>query len=125
MSLAFHLDCALDDAIDELNRPDGTFGGTATQLVQQLHGWSGHVRSWLDQHDLPVLLIRYEDLRADTLGVFRSALDFLGVDYAPQSAAGAVKVQTIAGSPDAQDAAAAGERLPAAAQRSAPDSQTE
>ena len=34
--------------------------------------------SWLDQTDIPVHLIRYEDLQADTVGALRRALDFAG-----------------------------------------------
>jgi hypothetical protein len=49
-----------------------------TQLRQHLLGWSGHVASWLNQTDIPVHLVRYEDLRADTTGVFTQALAFVG-----------------------------------------------
>ena len=53
-------------------------GGCDQQLRQQLPGWSGHIASWLDQTDIPVHLIRYEDMQADTVGTFRRALDFAG-----------------------------------------------
>ena len=33
------------------------------QLRQQLPSWSGLIASWLDQHDIPVHLVRYEDLK--------------------------------------------------------------
>jgi hypothetical protein len=45
-------------------------------LRQKLAGWSDHVASWLDQRDIPVRLVRYEDLQADTLGALRRVLDF-------------------------------------------------
>jgi hypothetical protein len=48
------------------------------QLRQQLPGWSGHVASWLDQRDIPLHLVRYEDLRADAAGALRRVLDFSG-----------------------------------------------
>ena len=48
------------------------------QLRQQLLGWSGHVASWLDQADIPVLLVRYEDMQADAAGELRRVLDFAG-----------------------------------------------
>jgi hypothetical protein len=48
------------------------------QLRQQVPGWSGHIASWLDQTDIPVHLVRYEDLKADTAAIFRAALAFAG-----------------------------------------------
>lgn len=47
-------------------------------MPQPLLGWSGHVTSWLDQTDVPVHTVSYEDLQADTAGAFAGALEFLG-----------------------------------------------
>lgn len=48
------------------------------------HGsWQGHVNSWLDSplaRDGNLLVIRYEDLRRDSLAMFMKVVDFLGVD---------------------------------------------
>lgn len=48
-------------------------------MRQRLNGWTGHVESWLGQGELPVRVIRYEDLLADTAGVLGGMLDFLGI----------------------------------------------
>ena len=32
------------------------------QVTQRVGGWSNHVRSWADQADIPILVVRYEDL---------------------------------------------------------------
>jgi aryl sulfotransferase len=40
--------------------------------------WSANVASWMTQTDVPVHLVRYEDLRRDTAGVFRDAMAFAG-----------------------------------------------
>lgn len=81
-SLANHHRSSVDDAIAFMNDRQCVYAGKPGRLPQQfrqkLPGWSGHVSSWLDQTDIPVHLIRYEDLRADTLGSFRRALDFAG-----------------------------------------------
>lgn len=79
VSFAFHLGGDLAAALRLLNKPDSRVGGSPEQVRQRLNGWSGHVRSWLDQDDVPVLVVRYEDLRADTEGQFRRVLDFLRV----------------------------------------------
>jgi aryl sulfotransferase len=53
-------------------------GRLHNQFRQQLPGWSGHVASWLDQNDIPVHLVRYEDMQADAFTILRTALDFAG-----------------------------------------------
>ena len=77
-SLANHSSSSIDAAIAFMNDNDAGYC-TATsrqhsQFRQKLPGWSGHMRAWLDQTDIPVHLIRYEDMQADTIGVFRRAL---------------------------------------------------
>ena len=54
--------------------------GLDLQLRQQLLDWSGHVRSWLDQTEVPVHLLRYEDMLARPLETFRGAIRFAGLD---------------------------------------------
>ena len=81
-SLANHNGGSIDDAIGFMNDDNAGFcvrmNRQHSQLRQKLPGWSGHIASWLDQTDVPVHLIRYEDLQADTVGTFRRALDFAG-----------------------------------------------
>lgn len=56
----------LDSVIDQLNDPADAMAAErdrrCLQLPQHLGGWSNHVTSWLDQDDLPVTVVRYEDL---------------------------------------------------------------
>jgi len=81
-SLANHNRGSIDDAITFMNDPNAGFCAKATrqhnQLRQKLPGWGGHIASWLDQSDIPVHLIRYEDMQADTAGTLRRALGFAG-----------------------------------------------
>src|SRR5262249_36031404 len=53
--------------------------GQEMQFRQKLLSWSSHAASWLDQTDIPVHLIRYEDLLNDTAGTLSGALDFAEV----------------------------------------------
>ncbi len=82
-SLANHAAMSLDEAIAFLSDSQAAFSMRTdrqpSQLRQKLPGWSGHVASWLDQTDLPVHVVRYEDLQADTLGTLRGALAFAGL----------------------------------------------
>ena len=48
-------------------------GGWTVSSGNRLPGWSGHIASWLDQTDIPVHLVRYEDLKADTVGYLSRA----------------------------------------------------
>ena len=50
------------------------------QFRQRLLGWSGFAASWLDQRDIPVHLIRYEDMLADTAATLLAALRFAGAE---------------------------------------------
>jgi hypothetical protein len=80
VSLSHHNSTTIDEAIQLMNAADGALcasrKGFATQLRQRLLGWSGHVASWLDQQDVPVHLLRYEDLKASPAACFGAALSF-------------------------------------------------
>jgi hypothetical protein len=82
ISLSHHNNTAIDEAIALMNQPHGALcrgkKGLAPQLRQKLRGWSGHVQSWLDQTEIPVLMVRYEDLKADPVTYFGAALAFSG-----------------------------------------------
>ena len=68
-------------AIADLADPSQSLGG-GTALRQWLHTWSEHVESWLAA-PFPVLVVRYEDLTADTVGNLRRVVRFLGLDNPP------------------------------------------
>lgn len=81
-SLANHQSCTIDEAITMMGEPTYCFCGQtralANQLRQQLLGWSGYAASWLDQRDVPVHLVRYEDMHHAALPTLRGALHFAG-----------------------------------------------
>ena len=99
-SLANHNDSSIDEAIAFMSQRQAAFaGGTkgqSNQLRQKLPGWSAHVASWLDQGDLPVHLLRYEDLAADAAGAFKRALAFAGQAATDAEIAGAVECAAFA-----------------------------
>lgn len=84
ISLSHYLNIAVDFAISQINS-DGFIladfpNCSSKQFPQLLTDWSGHVDSWTGQRDLPVHVLRYEDLRADPVGTFGAAVAFLGID---------------------------------------------
>jgi aryl sulfotransferase len=82
-SLASHLDVPLAHAIDFLADAASSFCADCDrqlpQLRQQLRGWSEFNRSWLEQRDLPVHLVRYETLAAEPVQALAGALAFVGI----------------------------------------------
>ena len=70
--------------VAELNDPAATLARPAKRLhdvlPEPLSTWSGHVASWLDQRDLPVHVVRYEDLLADPAAAFAAVLRFAGIE---------------------------------------------
>jgi len=82
-SLANHLDCSIDEAIAFMNDNDAGFYRKTDrqdiQLRQKLYSWSANIASWLDQTDIPIHLIRYEDLRKAPAEMLGSALAFAGL----------------------------------------------
>ena len=81
-SLANHRKIGLDAAIALMADPGACFAASpraqTPQLRQRLLDWSGHAASWLGQTDLPVHLVRYEDLQAAPLATFTAAMAFAG-----------------------------------------------
>lgn len=88
ISLSYYLNISVDLAISRINS-DGFIlsdlsNRVSKQFSQLLTDWSSHVNSWTGQRDMPVHVLRYEDLRADPVGTFGTAVDFLGIDV-PQA----------------------------------------
>ncbi|MBO0718287.1 MAG: sulfotransferase domain-containing protein [Rhizobiales bacterium] len=82
-SLASYRAISVDEAIDEMNDENATWGSRTNrqhkQLRQKLCSWSGHIASWLDQKDVPIHLLRYEDMLRDTAGTLSQVLAFAGI----------------------------------------------
>ena len=102
-SLANHNGTSIDAAIAFMCDPRASFAARSdrqhSQLRQMLGTWSGFNASWLEQQDLPVLLVRYEDLQADPAREVRRVLAFAGVDATADRIAAAVeqtRFETIA-----------------------------
>jgi hypothetical protein len=95
-SLANHLNVSVDQAIASMNNPDYNFCDSPNrrfhQFRQKLFDWSRHIQSWLGQTDLPVHLVRYEDLHADPVKYFSAAMSFAGREVSAESVARAVQL---------------------------------
>lgn len=87
VSFSHHLPASIDHTIDIMNNPEYAFCHRTdilyNQLRQQLHTWSGHVTSWVDHSGLPLLVLRYEDMKADSFTTFSKAVTFIGLKATP------------------------------------------
>ena len=83
VSYAHHYAISFDKGIQQLGDRDNQLAfrpnGTGSQFSQMISCWSRHVRSWTEQTDIPVLVLRYEDLLADPLTYFARAVHFAGL----------------------------------------------
>ena len=81
ISFAHHNHCTIDQSIANMGNPDFCFckttKGLSNQLRQKLLSWSGHVESWADAEELNRLVVRYEDMRGDSLATFTRICRFL------------------------------------------------
>ncbi|MFZ0424312.1 MAG: sulfotransferase domain-containing protein [Xanthobacteraceae bacterium] len=79
LSAANHGRISIDEALAQMNNQEPSSARPrhqAGRLRLKMLAWSAHVTSWLDQIDIPIHLLRYEDLHADTISTFSAALDF-------------------------------------------------
>ncbi len=88
VSYAHHAGCSLEEMVARLG--DDAYAASrsqdrpGSQLTQRLLSWSGHVRSWVDDSGLPLLVTRYEDLLADPAAAFTAIVRFAGLPVDPE-----------------------------------------
>jgi len=83
VSLAHHTGWPVDEVIRQMANEKFSFDGNLDclrrQLKQKLLTWSGHVSSWVDEPDVKVLVVRYEDMVADTERQLARVASFCGL----------------------------------------------
>lgn len=83
LSWANHCGISVDRSIKQMGQSQWLAGKRSlggSQFAQQTLSWSQHVLSWTQQSQVPVLVLRYEDMLTDPEKTFASALRFLGLD---------------------------------------------
>jgi hypothetical protein len=96
VSYANHMSKDLDTAIrlmgDKSHAMCGNRHSLNIQLRQRLLTWSGHVESWTEQRDIPMHLIRYEDMKLDPMSAFTGVVRFLEIACSEGQIARAVEL---------------------------------
>ncbi|MEL7731050.1 sulfotransferase domain-containing protein [Citromicrobium bathyomarinum] len=92
-SYAHHRGNGLDEAISRMADRDhyseSRRGGLL--IAEPLNTWHEHVAGWLDQSELPVHLLRYEDMIADPHAAFAGVLAFAGIKAPPDRVSAAIE----------------------------------
>lgn len=95
LSLANHTGLNIDDTINKyMNCEEGAFvkKGKAGQQYYQLMGtWAMHASSWLNQKDIPVHIIRYEDMKANPFKTFKGAVAQMQLNYNDEAILNAIE----------------------------------
>jgi hypothetical protein len=85
VSFAHHLHTGIEKTIAIMNNAEYAFCDRGDrlhhQLRQRLLTWSSHVKSWVDDSGLPLLVLRYEDMSESPMETFSGAVSFLGLDH--------------------------------------------
>ncbi|MGD8781907.1 MAG: sulfotransferase domain-containing protein [Ignavibacteria bacterium] len=84
VSFANHSQITIEKSVDRMCEADFSFcrkdDVMSIQLRQKLLSWSGHVKSWTEQTDMKVHVIRYEDMKKKPYETFKSSIEFLGLN---------------------------------------------
>jgi len=99
VSYAYHTGKGFGEIISQMGNDDHSMCARPSklynQLRQKLSGWSGHVRSWVDDSGLPLFLLKYEDMLADPGQCFGDALNFIGLEFQPEKLSRAIEFSSF------------------------------
>lgn len=109
ISYAHHSGITVNSVIELMAEPNfEVVAGERNQsrhLSQRFLSWSAHVESWLDASNLKPLLVRYEDMLADSHAVLARISDYLGwkvADEALTLAVAATRFEVLQAAEDRQ-----------------------
>lgn len=96
LSFANHNGQGVQDTIDKyLCNPQGAMVKqfkAGNQTKQLLGTWTMHVDSWISQSQIPVCVLRYEDMKDKPLETFCQAVEVMGLPYTEQQIQKAVEL---------------------------------
>lgn len=95
LSLANHTGLNIEDTIDKyMNCEEGSFSKkrkTAQQYYQLMGTWAMHASSWIQQKDIPVHIIRYEDMKTNPFTTFKMAVEKMQLNYSDDAIRNAIE----------------------------------
>lgn len=80
LSMTSHFGVSLQEAVDRLSRPDATTQNSEEHVPEYHSDWSTHVKSWTQDHNPQLHVVRYEDLKNKPFKTFNGVAKFLGLN---------------------------------------------
>lgn len=82
VSYANHGAGKIERTVQFLQNEKAQLAGKKTgQLRQLMFSWKNHIKSWHEQNQIPVHIVRYEDMKQDPITTFGAIIQFLGLEY--------------------------------------------
>lgn len=85
VSFSHHANLPVETIVKQMNDDQFAFCSRTdklhNQLCQKLLSWSNHIKSWTEQSDISVHIVRYEDMKTDAFATFKKASAFVDIEY--------------------------------------------
>ncbi len=82
VSYANHATAKIERTVQFLQNEKAEIAGKKSgQLRQVMFSWKNHIKSWQQQDQIPVHIVRYEDMKQDPINTFGGIVQFLGIGY--------------------------------------------
>lgn len=65
------------------------------QYPQMIGTWSRHIDTWISQQDIPVHIVKYEDMKSKPFETFKSAVNSIGLIYTDEEIRKAINQTTF------------------------------
>jgi aryl sulfotransferase len=99
VSFANHASKSFDRIIKDMGNADHAFCNSKKRLHNQTRQkvltWSAHVESWENAKELPVFIVRYEDMKSNPVETFAGAIRFIGLDYTREQIEQAIELSSF------------------------------
>jgi len=91
ISFSKYLGLSVDEIIDRYVCKTGATVFMNHRFPRQIGTWQEHLMSWKEQTEIPVIFIRYEDLKMYPYQNFKKILSFLSLDFTEEKIREAIK----------------------------------
>lgn len=91
LSFSRYLGVNVDEIIDRFVCKSGATIFMNQRFPRQIGTWQEHLMSWKEQTEIPVIFVRYEDLKINPYQNFKKILSFLELDFSDDKIEDAIK----------------------------------
>lgn len=91
ISYSNHNAAKVESMVKFILKENGQIAGQRSgQLRQKLLSWKSHYSSWCQQKEIPLMLVRYEDMLQQPMMTFSSIVRFLGLPHSDEQISRAI-----------------------------------